>query len=159
MVKTVTFVEETRQRVKVEKVRTNLATEQAALRGQMEKAKVDAMVEFWTSQPYFDTCGAYYGDGFNDCLKQVGFVYPHLDLSKIAIDETVLQTLGRDDAANDETDDSVHTVEQRVKDDDLVLVQSAPKGPNAPIAPSTVDPLSEDGSTSVNPTLSDAPPS
>lgn len=119
--KNVALIEETRQQVEVEKARINLATELAALREKMEKAKVDAVVEFWTSQPYFDACSVYYGDEFDDFLKQVGFVYLDLDLPKITIDDTVPQTSRGDDATSNETDDFVHTVEQEVKDDNAVL--------------------------------------
>lgn len=70
-------------------MKTNLVTELAALHEQMEKAKADAVAEFWTSQPYFDACGVYYGDSLDDCLKQVSFVYLNLDLSKVTIDDTI----------------------------------------------------------------------
>lgn len=38
--------------------------------------------------------GDYYGDGFDDYLKQVRSVYPNLDLSKITLDNVVLTTHG-----------------------------------------------------------------
>jgi len=41
----------------------------------MKKAKADAVVEFWDSQPFIEAYGIYYGFGFVDCLKQVGFIY------------------------------------------------------------------------------------
>lgn len=111
MAKLVELVEETHLREEAEKVKINLAIELATLRDQMDKAKVDAVAEFQLSQPFFDTCSVYYGDRFNNCLKQVGAVYPDLDLSQIVIDDIVLQTLGGDDAISNETDDSAHTVE------------------------------------------------
>ena len=159
MVKIAVLTEETCQRVKAEKARTNLAMELAALYEQMEKAKADAMAEFQTSQPYFDACIVYYGDGFDDCLKQVGSIYPYLDLSKIVIDEIVLQTLGGDDATSNKTDNSVHTIEQEVKDDNVILIQSTPKGPDAPVALPIMDPWSGDGPAFMNPTLFYALPS
>ena len=48
-------------------------------------------------------------------------------------------------------------VEQEVKDDDVVIVQFAPKGPDARVAPSTMNPLSGDSLATANPTLFDAP--
>ena len=69
----------------------------------MDRAKADAMMEFWVSQPYFDACDAYYGDRFDDCLKKVGVVYPGLNLSQIAIDNTEPPTPGGDDTVSDET--------------------------------------------------------
>lgn len=53
----------------------------------MDKAKADAIAKFRVSQHFFDACGVYYGDGFNDCLKQIRSVYPNSDLSKINIDD------------------------------------------------------------------------
>ena len=47
---------ETRRREELEKMTTNLTTELATLREQIEKAKVDAVAAFHTSQPYFDEC-------------------------------------------------------------------------------------------------------
>lgn len=102
----------------------------------MERAKANALVEFWTSQPYFDVCGVYYGDRFDGCLKQVGSIYPDLDLSKVTINDTVAQTLRGDDAISDEPDDSTHMVEQEVKDDGVVTAQSIPEGPVAPVVSS-----------------------
>lgn len=47
-------------------------------------------------------------------MKQVTAVYLNLDLSQIAIDDTVPPTLGGPDAVSDEVDDSTHTVEDEV---------------------------------------------
>lgn len=88
--------------------------EVAALRDQMDKAKVDSIAALRISRPFFDECGVFYGDGFHDCLKQVTAVYLNLDLSQIAIDDTVPPTLGGPDAVSDEVDDSTHTVEDEV---------------------------------------------
>lgn len=123
----------------------------------MKKAKADAMAEFRASQPFFDTCSAYYGDWFDDYLKQVGSVYLDLDLSKIIIDDTVPQTLGRDDFINYKTDNSIHMVKQEVRDDEVVIVQPTPEGPDAHVVSSIVDPSSRDGLTTVKLTVSDAP--
>ena len=82
----------------------------------MDKAKADTVVAFRILQPFFDECGIYYGDGFEDCLKQVTTLYLDQDLSQVAIDDTVPSTPGGTDAINDETDDFVHIVEGEVKD-------------------------------------------
>ena len=87
----------------------------------MDKAKANAVEKFRVSQAFFDACDAYYGDGFDYCLKQVGSIYPDLDLSQIVIDDTVLPIPGGDDAVSGETDDSIHTVKQEVKDDGVVI--------------------------------------
>lgn len=56
-------------------------------------------------------------------------VYPDLDLSGVVIDDTIPPTLGGVNAASDETNDSVYTVEEEVKDPDTeVVVQSVPEG-------------------------------
>ena len=39
------------------------------------------------SQSFFDSCGEYYGTGFEDCLQQVVSAYPELDLSGITMDD------------------------------------------------------------------------
>ena len=79
MAKTKVLVEETSRLEEAKKVKTNLATELAALHEQMEKARADAMAEFRISQPFFDACDVYYGDWFEDCLNQVKATYPNLD--------------------------------------------------------------------------------
>ena len=61
--------EETRCREEEDKAKTNLMSELAAFRKQMDKAKIDAVAAFWVSQPIFDKCGIFYGDGFDDFLK------------------------------------------------------------------------------------------
>ena len=90
------------------------------LHEQREKAKVDAVVEFQASQSFIDACAIYYGEGFDDCLKQVGFVYPNLDFSKISIDDPVPTTFVGSDTVSEEFDDSAHTEEQVPKDDGMV---------------------------------------
>ena len=109
--KTKAFTEDTYRLVEAEKAKTNLATELATLYEQMEKARANAVVEFRISQPIFDACGIYNGDGFEDCLKQVKAAYPNLDFSQIVIDDTVLLMPGGDDTISDEIVDSVHMVE------------------------------------------------
>ena len=98
----------------------------------------------------------YYGDGFDDCLKQVRFVYLNLDLSKITLDDVVLMTLGGDDTVSEEPDDSAHTVEQDPKDNDLVIAQPVLESPITPVVSSVEVPSDQN---IVNPTAVDAPPS
>lgn len=118
----------------------------------MDKTKADAMEKFRVSQPFFNACDVFYGDGFGNCLKQVGAVYPDLDLSQIAIDDTVPPTLGGDDTVSDETDDSVHTVKQEVKDIDAeVIVQPTLGGQDAPVVPSAANPTTVDDLSSIPP--------
>lgn len=95
----------------MEKAKDGLAVELTTLREQMDKAKADTMVEFRASQPFIGGCGVYYGDGFDDCLKQVGSVYFDLDLSKITLNDMVPTTFGVGDTINEESDDFAHMVE------------------------------------------------
>ena len=152
------LAEETCQGEEAEKAKTNLALELAVLHDQMVKAKVNAVVEFQVSQPFFDTCDIYYGDGFDNCLKQVGVVYRNLDLFQIIIDDIVLPTPRGDDVVSDETVDFVHMVEQEVKDiNSLVVAQPTSKGPDATVVLSTVDLTTVDSPSTVNLTVPDAP--
>lgn len=57
MAKLALLEKETRRHKELEKMNTNMTTELAALREEMEKAKVDAVAVFRTSQPYLDECG------------------------------------------------------------------------------------------------------
>lgn len=59
MAKLALLEKETRRHKELEKMNTNMMTELAALREEMEKAKADAVVVFRTSQPYLDECGGY----------------------------------------------------------------------------------------------------
>ena len=59
------------------------------------------MVRFRTSQSYYDECGGYYGDGFDNCLKQMATVYPNLDLSYVVINDIVPPTTSRADTSID----------------------------------------------------------
>lgn len=56
-------------RENVQEAKVSLKKELATLREQMEKAKVDVVVEFRASQPFIDVCAIYYSDGFDDFLK------------------------------------------------------------------------------------------
>nr|POE69608.1 hypothetical protein CFP56_14413 [Quercus suber] len=88
--------------------------------GQAEKAKADAVTEFKASQPFIDAYIVYYGDKFEDCLKQVRIVYPNLDLSKVSMDDPLSTTPTRGDIVSEETDDSTK-LEWDPKDDGVVL--------------------------------------
>ena len=79
------------------------------------------MKEFKASQPFIDSYAIYYGDRFEDCLKQVKSIYLHLDLSKVTMDDPLQSTLAGDTIL-DETDDSTES-ESDPKDDSVVLVQ------------------------------------
>lgn len=87
----------------------------------MDKEKAYVVVEFRVSQPFFVACGTYYGDGFDNCIKQVGSIYPNQDLSQITIDDTVSPTLGGDGTVSEELDGFAHTVKQKSKHDDMVV--------------------------------------
>ena len=67
--------------------------ELTALLGQVETARADAMKEFKASQPFIDSCAVYNGNEFENCLKQVKSIYPHLDLSKVTMDDPCHQLL------------------------------------------------------------------
>ena len=116
--------------------------------------KAYAVAEFWVSQPFLNACGDYYGVGFNNYLKQVESVYPDLDLSQIAIDDTVSLTPWGDDTVSKESNDSVHI---ELKDNGVVITQPIPKGPVAPVVSSVMDSFIEGGQNVMNLTATDAP--
>lgn len=88
--KTATLEEEICRGKEAEKEKTNLTTKLTALREHMVKAKADIVAEYLVSQPFFNACDIYYGDGFDHCLKKVGADFPDLDLSQITIEEIAL---------------------------------------------------------------------
>nr|POE99120.1 hypothetical protein CFP56_58023 [Quercus suber] len=144
--------EETYLREEVEKMNTNLTTKVVALHKQMDKAKADAMAAFQILQPFFDDCDVFYGEGFDDCLKQVVAIYSDLDLSQIAIDDIVPPTPKGNNAVSNKTKDSVHIIEEIKYPDAEVIVQLAPEGPTALVFPSTVN-----GPTTGDNPISNAP--
>ena len=101
--------EESRLQEKTQKAKESLETKMMTLREQTKKAKADAKVEFRGSRSFFDACVVYYGEGFDDCLKQVGFIYLDLDLSKISMDDLVPTTPAGGDIVSEETDDSTYS--------------------------------------------------
>ena len=64
-----------------------LQEEVTALGEKLQTAGADAIRDFKVSQSFFDSCGEYYGTGFEDCLQQVASAYPELDLSGITMDD------------------------------------------------------------------------
>ena len=78
----------------------------------METAKADTVQEFRASQSFVDSCAKYYGDGFKDCFKQVKSIYPHLDLSKVSIDDPLSSTPAGDTTL-EENDNSTESETRR----------------------------------------------
>ena len=134
---------------KVQEVKAKLT----AICGQVETARADAIAEFKASQPFIDACMMYYGDGFEDFLKQVGPIYPNLDLSKVTMDDLMQTTPAFGDTISEDTDNSTH-MEQDSKDDGVVLAQPALEMPVTPLVSSTEDPPAPDA---LNFTAQDAP--
>ena len=108
--------------------------ELTTLLGQVKTARVDGVTKFKASQPFIDACAVYYGDEFEDCLKQVKFVYPHLDLSKVSMDDLLLST-PTGDIVFEATDNSIE-YEQDPKNDGVVLAQPAVEKTVTPLIPS-----------------------
>ena len=154
MAKIKALVEETHRLEEVEKAKTNLATELASLREQMERVKVNAMADFKASQPFIDVCVVYYGDWFEEFLKQVGFVYPDLDLSNVSLDNPLPTTPAIGDTFDEEPDDFAHTEEQIPIDDGVVIVQPILDGAITFSVLSAEDPPIKDAE---NPSVLDAP--
>ena len=130
--------EEGRQKKKEQEAKAMVEKELTTFLGQMEMARADAVKEFKASQPFIDSCSVYYGDGFEDCLKQVKSIYPHLDLSKITMDDPLLSTPANDTIL-DETNDSIES-ELDLKDDSIVFAQPAADLPITPLVLS-IEPL------------------
>lgn len=112
--------------------------ELTTLREQTEKAKADVVVDFRASQPFIDACAIYYCDGFDNYLKQVGSVYPNLNLSKISMKDLLLTSPAHGDFVSKQTNNSTHT-EQDPKDDGVVLAQLALERPIVPLVTSAED--------------------
>lgn len=114
-----------------------------ALCEQVEAVGADAIVQFKASQSFIDACAVYYCDRFNDCLKQVGTVYPNLDLSKVTMDDPLPMAPAGGNTVNKVTNDFTHT-EQGLKDDGVVFAQPALERPVTPVIPSIENPPLED---------------
>ena len=117
----------------------NLEAKLMAICGQVETVRADAITKFKTSLPFIDACVVYYGDRFEDCLKQVWSVYPNLDLSKVTMDNLLPTTPARGDTVSKETNDSIES-ERDPKDDGVVLAQPTVEGPVVPLGSSADDP-------------------
>ena len=113
-----------------------------ALLSQVETARADAVTEFKTIQSFINSYVGYYGDGFEDCLKQVKSVYLHLDLSKVTMDDPLLSTLVGDTTLKG-TDDSSKS-EPSPKGDNVVLAQPAADALVIPLTSSTDPPDAEE---------------
>ena len=96
--------------------------------------RADAVIEFKASQSFIDSCAVYYGDGFEDCLKQVKFFYPYLDLSKVTMDDPLPSTPASD-TIFEETNNSTQS-KRDPKDDGVVLAQPTVDKPITPLIPS-----------------------
>ena len=134
---------ETHLQEKAQEAKANLETKLMVLYEQVETAKVDAIAKFKASRPFIDAFAVYYGDEFEDCLKQVRSVYPNLDLSKVTMENPLPTTFAGDDTTNEETNDSTHT-KQGSKDDSVVLAQPAQERPVTPLILSAEDPPLKD---------------
>jgi len=100
---------------------------------QVETARADAVNEYKASKPFIDVYVGYYGEGFEDYLKQVKSLYLYLDFSKVTMDEPLPSTPASD-TVQEETDDSA---ESNPKDDNIVLAQPATNAPVTLLVPST----------------------
>ncbi|KAL0000117.1 hypothetical protein SO802_019719 [Lithocarpus litseifolius] len=103
-------------------------------RGEDEELVVDEGKN-WRSKPVRRRRRRRRNQRFEDCLKQVQSVYPHLHLSKVSMDDPLLSTPAGDSTL-EETDDSIES-EPDPKDDSVVLAQPAADPPVTPLVPST----------------------
>ena len=133
----------------------NLVAELMAICRQVKTAQADAIMEFKASQPFIDAYAVYYGDEFEDCLKQFRFVYPNLDLSKVTMDNPLLTTLAHSDTVSEDPKDSTES-KQDPKDDGVVLAQPTVKGPIVPLASFADDPSAHDALKSAAQDTSDS---
>lgn len=117
----------------------------------MEKAKANIVAKFCISQPFYNEYDVYYYDDFDD----------YLNLSQVVINDTVPLTPSGTDAISDETNDSVHTIKEVVKDPDVeVIIYLAPEGLATLMVALAIDvPSTMDGLFTTNPSLFDAPSS
>ena len=53
----------------------------------VQTAGADMVRDFKATQSFIDSCGRYYGTGFDNCLKQVVSTFLELDLSRITMDD------------------------------------------------------------------------
>ena len=146
-VKELRLEEEGCQKKKEQKAKEAMEKELTALLSQVEMAKADIVKEFKASQTFIDSCAEYYGVGFKDCLKKVKSIYPHLDLSKVSIDDPFLSTPAGDTVLEKSDDFSESEVDP--KDDSVILAQPTVDQLVIPLNPSAnplnaEDPLTQD---------------
>ena len=108
-------------------MKATLEKELTALLEQVETASANAVKKFKASQPFINSYAVYYGDGFEDCLKQVKSIYPHLDLSKVFMDNPMSLTLAGDTIFY-ETDNSTQ-LKRDPKNNGVVLAQPVMEKP------------------------------
>ena len=90
----------------------------------------------------------------------MGAAYTDLDLSQIIIDNIVLPTPGGVDTVSEETDDSIHTVEQGAKDADAkTVIQPIPSSLETLAIQSATVPSAVDGPSLLDSTASQVPSS
>ena len=87
----------------------------------MEKAGVDTVMEFKTSQSFIDSYAKYYGTRFEDCLKQVASSYLDLDLFRIIVDDPMPSTLASNTVVGESNDSTESDLPP--KDNGVVLAQ------------------------------------
>ncbi|KAK9997607.1 hypothetical protein SO802_022293 [Lithocarpus litseifolius] len=127
--------EGTRQAEQEREARVTAERELTSLLGQVETAKSDAVAKFKTSQAFIDSCVVYYGDGLEDCLKQVKSLFPHLDLSRVSLDDPVPSTPMIDTVFVE--DDDLGESEIPTRGDGVVLAQPTLDKSAASTVPST----------------------
>ena len=98
-----------------------LQGELSTLREQVEKAGVDTVMEFKTSQSFIDSYAEYYGTRFEDCLKQVASSYLDLDLFRIIVDDPMPSTLASNTVVGESNDSTESDLPP--KDNGVVLAQ------------------------------------
>ena len=98
-----------------------LQGELSTLREQVEKAGVDTVMEFKTSQSFIDSYAEYYGTRFEDCLKQVTSSYLDLDLFRIIVDDPMPSTLASNIVVGESNDSTESDLPP--KDNGVVLAQ------------------------------------
>ena len=135
--------EEAHLQEKVQEEKTNLEAELTAICGQAETARAEAITEFKASWPFIDACTIYYGDEFENYLKQVWSIYLNLDLSKVSMDDPLPRTLVGGNTVSEEIEDSTQS-ERDPKDDSVVLAQPAIEGLVVPLASFANDPPPKD---------------
>lgn len=113
--------EESRWQKSEQETKLTAKKELKSILSQVETARNDAVMEFMDSQSFIEACVVYYGNGFEDCLKQVKSVYPNLDLSTTTMNESTSSTPAGDTVK--EECDVTNNLEANQKNDSVVLAQ------------------------------------